>query len=85
MIKFYDLYLRLPFIDSEFGYLASKNGFNMARLVGPFYEGHPDPQPISYRVPPNPLNIPSILRRLEAVCVPHQYNNSNNSSCLYNA
>lgn len=58
MIKFFDLCLRLHFIDSEFGYLASKNGFNMARLVGPFYEGHPDSLPNSYRVPPNPLNTP---------------------------
>lgn len=56
MIKFSDLRLRLQFIDSEFGYLASQNGFNMARLVGPFYEGHPD----RYPVVTEPLLIPSI-------------------------
>lgn len=45
MIKFYDLCLRLQFIDSEFGYLASGNGFNVARLAGPFYEGQLDRYP----------------------------------------
>lgn len=54
MIKSYDLCLSSRFIDSEFGYLASKNVFNMARLVGPFYEGHPDLILYSYRGPPNP-------------------------------
>ena len=48
IIKLYGLCLHLPFIDSEFGYLASKNEFNMARLVGPFYEGHSDSLPSSY-------------------------------------
>lgn len=70
MIKLYGLCLRLPFIDSEFGYLASKNGFNMARLAGPSYEGHPDLLLSSYRVPPNPLNIPSILRLIRScMCI----------------
>lgn len=54
MIESHDLCLSLQFIDSEFGYLASKTGFNMARLVGPFHEGHPDLIPNSYRGLPNP-------------------------------
>ena len=48
MTKLYGLCLCLPFIDSEFGYLASKNEFNMARLVGSFHEGHFDSLPSSY-------------------------------------